>query len=82
MTGGGLRWIRYRFINEQQAGTAVAVSYRAVSICKAGRTRGGGGGWLEIEGAQREFQKSVAASFSGKVLPPADPDVILRLGIA
>lgn len=37
--GGPLRWIRYRFINEHQAGTAVAISYRAVSICKAQRTR-------------------------------------------
>lgn len=37
--GGPLRWIRYRFINEHQAGTAVAISYRAVSICKAERTR-------------------------------------------
>lgn len=51
MTGGGLRWIRYRFINEQQAGTAVADSYHAVSICKAGRTIGGGGG--DWSGAQR-----------------------------
>lgn len=33
VTGGGLRWIRYCFINEQQAGT---VPYRVVSICKAG----------------------------------------------
>ena len=36
VTGGGLRWIRYCFINEQQAGT---VSYRAVSICKPGAKR-------------------------------------------
>ena len=39
VTEGGLRWIRYGFINEHQAGTAVAISYRVVSICKAGRTR-------------------------------------------
>lgn len=51
VTEGGLRWIRYGFINEQQAGTAVAISYRVVSICKAGRTREKwekekeGGGW-------------------------------------
>lgn len=36
---GGLRWIRYGFINEHQAGMAVAISYRVVSICKAERTR-------------------------------------------
>lgn len=39
MTEGGLRWIRYRFINEHQAGMAVAISYHVVSICKAQRTK-------------------------------------------
>lgn len=39
VTEGGLRWIRYGFINEHQAGMAVAISYRVVSICKAERTR-------------------------------------------
>lgn len=74
VTGGGLRWIRYRFINEQQAGTAVADSYHAVSICKAGRTIevvvGGGTGAAFRDGrAQREFQKSAGILFCATLRP-------------
>lgn len=52
VTEGGLRWIRYGFINEHQAGMAVAISYHVVSICKAKRTRGKRGEemeWLQVE---------------------------------
>lgn len=47
VTEGGLRWIRYGFINEHQAGMAVAISYHVVSICKAKRTRGKRGEEME-----------------------------------
>lgn len=39
VTEGGLRWIRYGFINERQDGMAASISYHIVSIRKAGRTR-------------------------------------------
>lgn len=42
VTEGGLRWIRYGFINEHQAGMAAAISYHSVWICKAGGTRKSG----------------------------------------
>ena len=49
VTEGGLRWIRYGFINEHQAGMAVAISYHVVSICKAERTRKSGKRGKEME---------------------------------
>lgn len=57
VTEGGLRWIRYGFINEHQAGMVVAISYRVVSICKAERTRKSGKRGEEMEWVQVQTEK-------------------------
>lgn len=66
VTEGGLRWIRYGFINEHQAGMAVAISYRVVSICKAERTRKSGKRgeemeWLQVRRKKQSWKTLAAA---------------------
>ena len=57
VTEGGLRWIRYGFINEHQAGMAAAISYHVVSICKAEGTRKSGRRGEKIERLQVKTEK-------------------------